>query len=119
MRSITYAGETVTTTDDVAEALVALTAAIARTGRAEAVKIPIVTGDHQNVGTAELVIGIGNDVLSVPAAWDGNEEPDFSEQAQELRTHAGYAHPVSGGSLGDDFATPLDWDLELGGDSRS
>ncbi len=33
MRCVTYAGETVTTTDDVAEALVQLTASIAAEGR--------------------------------------------------------------------------------------
>lgn len=113
MRSITYAGETVVTTDDVAEALIELTAAIAKNGRAEAVKIPIVTDDHEHIGTAELVIGVGNDVLSIPAAWDAAEEPDFSEQAAELRSHVGYPHPVTGGSITEEFTT-LDWDLDLG-----
>jgi hypothetical protein len=39
MRRITYAGETVITTDDVAEVLVDLTAAVASAGRADAVAI--------------------------------------------------------------------------------
>ncbi|WP_053351380.1 hypothetical protein [Leucobacter musarum] len=113
MRSITYAGETVVTTDDVASALVELTAAIARNGRAEAVEIPIVTDDHEHTDVAELVIGVGNDVLSVPAAWDSNEEPDFSQQAAALRNHIDYPQPVAGGSITEEF-TSLDWDLELG-----
>ena len=75
MRCITYAGETVITTDDVAEALVELTAAIATLGAAEAVSIPIVFRESDEIGEAELVIGVGNDVLSVPVEWEG-AEPD-------------------------------------------
>ncbi len=83
---MTYAGETVTTTDDVAEALVQLTASIAADGQAEAVSIPIVT-EGGATDEAELVIGVGNDVLSAPAhTWTG-DEPDFGEAAEELRKH--------------------------------
>jgi len=85
MRCVTYAGETVTTTDDVAEALVQLTASIAADGQAEAVSIPIIT-DEGETEQAELVIGVGNDVLSAPASWEG-EEPDFAWAAEELRRH--------------------------------
>ncbi|MFT4212675.1 MAG: hypothetical protein QM626_12485 [Microbacterium sp.] len=89
MRCVTYAGETVTTTDDVAEALVILTAAVASQRSAEAVGIPIVKDAAGTVGTAELVIGVGNDVLSAPTEWDG-DEPDFSDAARTLREHRLY-----------------------------
>ena len=87
MRGITYAGETILTTDSVAEALVELTAALAKIGQAEAVTIPIVYEGRDHIGEAELVIGLGNDVLSVPVDWEG-DEPDFSEYADGLRSHS-------------------------------
>ena len=83
MRCITYAGGTLLTTDDVAERLIDLTAALADRGKAQAVEIPIVPEAGGGPSSAELVIGVGNDVLSVPEDWDG-EEPDFSEAAGEL-----------------------------------
>ena len=84
MRGITYAGETVLTTDAVAAALVDLTAALAKIGQAEAVTIPIVLADRDETGEAELVIGLGNDVLSVPHGWT-DEVPDFSEGRDRLQ----------------------------------
>lgn len=115
MRTITYAGETVTTTDDVAEALIKLTAAVAKSGRAEAVRIPIVTEYQDRVGNADLVIGVGNDVLSLPAKWEGDEQPDFSQQAEELRTHPSFPQLVTGGPLLDSEIRAADWDYELDG----
>ena len=50
------------TSDDVAEVLVTLTAAIASHREAEAARIPIVREDG-SVAQADLVIGVGNDVL--------------------------------------------------------
>lgn len=84
MRCITYAGETVTTTDDVAAVLVELTAALANRGKAESVEIPIMLEDGGGESDAELVIGVGNDVLSVAQEWDA-AEPDFSEAAERLQ----------------------------------
>lgn len=111
MRCVTYAGETVITTDDVASSLVELTAAVAKEGQAEAVSIPIVT-DEQKVAQAELVIGVGNDVLSAPVEWDG-EEPDFSHAAGELRDHRLFPraqlHAVQPDAHDDD---PIDWDFD-------
>ena len=101
------------TTDDVAKSLVELTAAVAKEGQAEAVSIPIVTEDHQ-VGQAELVIGVGNDVLSAPMDWDG-EEPDFSAWSEDLRNHRLF--PRSGLRVvepvaADDDDEPVDWDFD-------
>ena len=112
MRFVTYAGETVVTTDDVASSLVELTAAVAKEGQAEAVSIPIVTDDHR-VAQAELVIGVGNDVLSAPVDWAG-EEPDFSGASAELREHRLFPRSslrlVEPDSEGDD--EPVDWDFD-------
>lgn len=83
MKQITYAGDSVLTTDDVGSALVELTACLAKKGLAEAVSIPILLDGE--VHDAELVIGVGNDVLSVPTDFDG-DEPDFSEAAHRLRS---------------------------------
>lgn len=91
MKQITYAGESVMTSDEIGSVLVELTAALARKGLAEAVTIPICDdtgGDHR---TAELVIGQGNDVLAVPVdastTVPGFSEPDFAVEADELRAH--------------------------------
>ncbi|WP_150954908.1 hypothetical protein [Microbacterium testaceum] len=118
MRSVTYAGETVTTTDDVAEALVQLTASIAAEGQAEAVSIPIVIDGAED--EAELVIGVGNDVLSAPATWDG-EEPDFSWAADELRQHKRFPQaPAIAVEQPNDEANPdAFWDPDLDGFTRA
>ncbi|MGC0367926.1 hypothetical protein [Microbacterium sp. SLBN-111] len=112
MRCVTYAGETVITTDDVATSLVELTAAVAKEGQAEAVSIPIVTEDKK-VAQAELVIGVGNDVLSAPVEWSG-EEPDFAKSAEDLRNHRLF--PRSSLRLvepeSDDEDEPVDWDFD-------
>lgn len=113
MRCVTYAGETVITTDDVATSLVELTAAVAKEGQAEAVSIPIIT-DDKKVGQAELVIGVGNDVLSAPVEWTG-EEPDFASWADDLRNHRLF--PRSGLRIvepqnAEEDEAPVDWDFD-------
>jgi len=112
---VTYAGETILTTDEIAEALVTLTAAVAQTGAAEAVRIPIVIESTGAVGEADLVIGVGNDVLSAPTDWDG-EAPDFSAAAKRLRSHHLYPHRVSDDAddAGSAPAAPPvgDWDYD-------
>lgn len=119
MRCVTYAGETVTTTDDVAEALVQLTASIAADGQAEAVSIPIVTDDGETE-QAELVIGVGNDVLSAPAAWE-REEPDFGWAAEQLRQHRRYPQStaVAHEQTTDDTNPDAFWDPDLEGFTRA
>ncbi|MDZ5143310.1 MULTISPECIES: hypothetical protein [Microbacterium] len=112
MRCVTYAGETVITTDDVAASLIELTAAVAKEGQAEAVSIPIVT-DDKKVAQAELVIGVGNDVLSAPLEWH-DEEPDFSHAAAELKDHRLFPRPhlraVEPASTSDE--EPFDYDFD-------
>ncbi|MFB2580135.1 hypothetical protein ACEXQD_02715 [Herbiconiux sp. P15] len=86
MKRITYAGASIVTSDDVASAVIALTAALANRGLAQAAEIPICDKHGRNACMAELVIGIGNDMIAVPhTAKKQTEEPDFSADAQRLR----------------------------------
>lgn len=114
MRCVTYAGETVLTTDDVAAALVVLTAAIARDGEAEAVSIPILVEETGDVGTADLVIGVGNDVLSAPTEWN-DEEPDFSDAAAALREHHKFPRRYEESDESAPSASGDGWDYDFDG----
>lgn len=119
MRCVTYAGETVVTTDAVAEALITLTAAIAEIGRADAVTIPIVFEKTGDIGEASLVIGVGNDVLSVAMTWDG-PEPDFSFAAAQLRRHPHFPRQDAGsGETIYDEGPEAYWDPDLDGFGRN
>lgn len=102
MRYVTYAGESVLTTDAVAHALVELAGAVAAEGEAEAVTIPIVSAAG-GIEDADLVIGVGNDVLTRPAAYDG-KEPDFDFAAASLRAHRSFPHAPHVGADSDDAA---------------
>ena len=107
------------TTNDVAEALVTLTAAVANDGRADAVSFPICVEETGAIDKAQLVIGVGNDVLSAPVEWD-HPEPDFSAGAEELRAHPNF--PRSGDAHAP--AQPVDdpdanWDPDLDGFTRA
>ncbi len=119
MRCITYAGETVVTTDDVAEALITLTAAVAEVGRADAVTIPIIFEKSREIGEASLVIGVGNDVLSVATEWEGTE-PDFSFAAAQLRRHPHFPREDAGsGENIYDEGPEAYWDPDLDGFGRA
>jgi hypothetical protein len=113
MHRVAYAGDSVITTDDVAAALIVLSAAVSRDGEAEAISIPILVDGTSLVGEADLVIGVGSDVLSAPVVWDA-DEPDFSEAAQHLREHRRYPRPVT---ESDDRRAVADagWDYEFDG----
>lgn len=118
MKRITYAGESVLTSDEVATALIELTAALAKRGLAEAVVIPIVTARGALGRSAELVVGQGNDVLAVPEDHDG-EEPDFSAATKVLRDQTVAVTPRRSVAVasGDDDATTAPFselELELG-----
>jgi hypothetical protein len=121
MKRITYAGESVLTTDDVATVLVELTAALAKRGLAEAVRIPIVHTRTRAISTAELVVGLGNDVLAVPEESD-DAQPDFSAEAEELQQRL-LGVPTRGRNTvgAQTVATPLDedYDYDLGIDDTS
>ncbi|MBS0022914.1 hypothetical protein [Microbacterium paraoxydans] len=102
MKLVSYAGQQVVTTDDVADALVNLAASLASEGESAAVQIPIDIDGQKD--TADLIVGVGNDLLVGPKATDG-EDPDFSADAAALREHRYYPKasaaedPVDGDGL--------------------
>lgn len=116
MRCITYAGETVVTTDDIAEALITLTAAVANHGASEVLTIPIIDEDTHQVGDAKLVVGIGNDVLSAPIEWP-HDVPDFSDAAAALRAHRLYPTQLAEDpeNISHIDSVSADWDPDLHG----
>lgn len=109
MKLVSYAGQQLVTTDDVAEALVTLAAAVANEGSSEAVQIPILTDGEPD--SADLIIGLGNDLLVGPQASD-DAEPDFSEAAAKLRSHRLYPKRNAEDEHGDDDADEP-WVIDL------
>lgn len=91
MRCITYAGEHLVTSEEIADLLIELTAVLAANGRAEAVTIPIYPegetypGRQDTLEIVHMVVGPGTVVLSVPYAWDG-PDPDFTDAVTDLRS---------------------------------
>lgn len=112
MKLVSYAGQQLMTTDDVAAALVELAAAIASEGDSQALHIPIVVGGEKDC--ADLIVGVGNDLLVGPQSSDG-DDPDFSEDAEQLRQHRLYPRrgtddEEEGADLG---SAPFDYGLDL------
>lgn len=112
MKLVSYAAQQLVTTDDVAEVLVNLAAAIANEGESEALEIPIVVDGR--VETAELIVGLGNDLLVGPSA-SADTDPDFSEQAAALRAHHRYPRSHHEDTEADDGwnVSGLDLDLDV------
>lgn len=112
MKLVSYAAQQLVTTDDVAEVLVTLAAAIANEGESEALEIPIVVDGE--VETAELIVGLGNDLLVGPSA-STDRDPDFSKQAAALRAHYRFPRPRDEEPGADDEwnITGLDLDLDV------
>lgn len=100
MKLVSYAGQQLLTTDDVADALVELAAAIARDGETEALQIPVVVNGVK--GSADLLVGVGNDLLVGPQASDG-ADPDFSQDAARMRSHRLYPRSRPEPDDGDEF----------------
>jgi hypothetical protein len=83
MRIISYGGESFTTSDAAAEALLDFAAAAAQSEAADVVHIPAVAPNGDAI-TADLVIGPASELLVVPADVDF-AEPDTTEAVRELR----------------------------------
>ncbi len=116
MKIVSYAGQQLVTTDDVADSLVTLAAAVAKEGEADAVEIPILVDGREDC--ADLVIGVGNDLLVGPQRFE-DEEPDFSQHAARLQAHRLYPDSPDA----DEQAGHSDWfvdvDLDLDGSSAA
>lgn len=97
---MTYAGEHLVTSDEVADLLVELTASLASTGLADAVQIPIYPegetypGSDDALEIVRMVVGAGTDLLTVPYKWEG-PDPDFTEAATELRRRLQFHSPIA------------------------
>lgn len=112
MKLVSYAGQQVVTTDDVADALVTLAASLASEGESAAVQIPIHVDGEKDC--ADLIVGVGNDLLVGPQASDG-DDPDFSADAAALREHRFYPNRAAeDGDVDDDGLPAIDLDLDRG-----
>lgn len=109
MKLVSYAGQQLVTTDDVAEMLVTLAAAIANEGESEALEIPIVVDGRRE--TAELIVGLGNDLLVGPSASEG-ADPDYSADAARLRAHSRFPR-FAGSGESDVDGTGDEWGIEV------
>lgn len=108
MKLVSYAGQQLMTTDDVADALVTLAASVAREGGSEAVQIPIVLDGEEDC--ADLIIGVGNDLLVGPQT-STDEDPDFAEDVTRLKAHPFY--PGNRAALSaDDAPFPDEWRID-------
>ncbi|GAA1643019.1 hypothetical protein [Microbacterium flavum] len=110
MKLVSYAGQQLATTDDVADALVTLAAAIASEGESQALQIPVLVDGREDC--ADLIVGVGNDILVGPQA-SADVDPDFSEDAERLRAHPLFPQPAEDESdaHGGSAAAPHDVDL--------
>ncbi|WP_101848313.1 hypothetical protein [Zhihengliuella sp. ISTPL4] len=111
MKLVSYAGQQLLTSDDVAETLLTLAAAIASEGESEAVEIPIVLDGEKD--WADLLVGVGNDVLVSPH-HSGDPEPDFSTEVDELRAHRHFPKTSDDSSARGDIDIPALSDFDMG-----
>ncbi|MCU1422367.1 MAG: hypothetical protein JWN36_2018 [Microbacteriaceae bacterium] len=83
MRTISYGGESFTTSDDAADALLEFAAAAAMNDFAGVIHLPAIDADGATI-TADLVIGPSSELLVVPA-HSGYDEPDTRVEVAALR----------------------------------
>jgi hypothetical protein len=83
MKRIAYAGETLVTSDDVADALTELASALGTAQKSETVEIPVFEEDG-SYEMASLVIGPASELVAVPVGEPGTE-PDTKAAVAELR----------------------------------
>lgn len=117
MRCISYAGDRVTTTSEVASALLRLAVGIASSGQVRAVSIPIAMDRYGGSDEAELIVGVGISVLSSPTPWSG-PEPDFRAACIALHSHPDFPQPIPDDqSVGSDVVSRQEtgWDPDLHG----
>ncbi len=88
------------TTDDVADALMELAAALATLRTTARLSLPVAADGDAGHKVVDILVGPGIAVLTEPAAWHG-PEPDFSTSATLLRMHPAYPYrqPSAGADL--------------------
>lgn len=111
MRSVSYGGESFTTSDDAAQALLEFAAVAAMNDIAEVVEVPSIRADG-SITVARLVIGPASELITfeVDSPYD---EPDTAEAAKRLRDRAaGFGIPRRF-SRGGAFQTRDDEDIDF------
>lgn len=83
MKSVTYAGLTFLTSDEIADALLQLAAALGQNERAETVEIPVITSEGA-LSSVQLVIGPASQFISRPID-SAFAEPASDETLTHLR----------------------------------
>jgi hypothetical protein len=98
MKRIFYSGGAVLTGDDIAEAVLAYAAALAKSPLAAVVHIPVVqenTGEH---ASASILIGPASQLMAVPITESGFDEPldiDLVDDLQRKALRIGAPRPVA------------------------
>ena len=85
MKEIAYAGRTVCTSDEVGTLVVRISALLAKRNIAEAIAVPIRAEAGGGEAVAEMVVGLGNDVLTTPCEGDDDAAIDASPLLGDLR----------------------------------
>ncbi len=115
MRRIVYGAGVIVTTDDVADALMQLTAALANLGQTAHVRVPAAADTPDRYHDVAMIVGPGIPMLTEPAGWQG-EEPDFSTSATLFRMHPAYPYPNVPGARTLSAPAEVDnWDPDLDG----
>lgn len=83
MRTVSYGGDTFTTSDEAAAALLDFTAAAALNDFAAVVHVPAVD-ESGDVITADLVIGPSSEIFAIPSK-SPFAEPDTADAVEDLR----------------------------------
>jgi len=98
--TIMYAGEQLMTGDDIADALLTLSVALAQTGSASTVEIPTVRGDGTH-STVKVLVGPASQIVAMPVESSHEELRDphlvahLSALTAELRPGQNYRAPTS------------------------
>ncbi|MGG1909390.1 hypothetical protein AB1285_20425 [Microbacterium sp. NRRL B-14842] len=111
MNSSPYAGQQLLTSDDVARRLLTLAAAIASEGESEAVEIPILLDGEKD--WADLLVGVGNDVLVSPH-HTADPEPDFADGGRRAARASPLPEDHGDSSSRGDIDIPALSDFDMG-----
>ncbi len=115
MRTISYGGESFTTSDDAADALLEFAAAAAMNDFAGVIHLPAIDDDGSMI-TADLVIGPSSELLVVPARSD-YAEPDTRAEVALLRAKTAdlglSRHSSRGAPLAPSDADTSDYQADL------
>ncbi|WP_251453647.1 hypothetical protein [Microbacterium sp. Marseille-Q6648] len=111
MQLLHYTGDTLLTTDDVANALMAYASALADSHTSDVVVVPILD-QRGDVVMAEMLLGPASQLYSTPADGAGAEVEVDEAVVQDLRLRARrLRHPEASPDRGEQWLVP-DTDLD-------